>query len=288
MSKVCVIGGSGFLGSHLADQLTDMNYDVTLFDIKKSQWLKKSQKMVIGDITNFDELKDALKDCDVVYNYAGLSNLDEALSKPISTVKLNILANVYVLEASRINNIKRFVYASSQYVNSREGSFYRCSKIASEAYIEEYKKHFDFTILRFGSLYGPRSGPDNGVYRIIRDAIKFNKISYQGNINSIREYIHIYDAAKSSIEILSKEFINKTIVLTGQQSHRVYEVLNMLGEIMGIEDDIEFRNEENLGHYIRTPYSYKPLVGRKYTPKTHIDLGQGMLDLVYELKNLTK
>ncbi len=288
MSKVCVIGGSGFLGSHLADQLTDMNYDVTLFDIKKSPWLKKSQKMVIGDITNFDELKDALKDCDVVYNYAGLSNLDEALSKPISTVKLNILANVYVLEASRINNIKRFVYASSQYVNSREGSFYRCSKIASEAYIEEYKKHFDFTILRFGSLYGPRSGPDNGVYRIIRDAIKFNKISYQGNINSIREYIHIYDAAKSSIEILSKEFINKTIVLTGQQSHRVYEVLNMLGEIMGIEDDIEFRNEENLGHYIRTPYSYKPLVGRKYTPKTHIDLGQGMLDLVYELKNLTK
>ena len=36
------------------------------------------------------------------------------------------------------------MYASSQYVNSREGSFYRCSKIASEAYIEEYKKHFDF------------------------------------------------------------------------------------------------------------------------------------------------
>ena len=72
------------------------------------------------------------------------------------------------------------------------------------------------------------------------------------------------------------------------KDHRVYEVLNMLGEIMGIEDDIEFRNEENLGHYIRTPYSYKPLVGRKYTPKTHIDLGQGMLDLVYELKNLTK
>ena len=59
--------------------------------------------------------------------------------------------------------------------------------------------------------------------------------------------------------------------------------------VSGIENMSElFRNEENLGHYIRTPYSYKPLVGRKYTPKTHIDLGQGMLDLVYELKNLTK
>ncbi len=288
MTKVCVIGGSGFLGSHLADQLTEMNYSVTIFDIKKSPWLKSDQKMVIGDIMNFDLLLDTLKDCDVVYNYAGLSNLDEALHKPIDTVKLNILANVYILEAAKINKIKRFIYASTQYVNSREGSFYRCSKVASEAYVEEYKNYFDFTILRFGSLYGPRSSSDNGVYRIIRDAIKFNKISYQGNINSIREYIHVNDAAKSSIDVLSDEFINKTIVLTGHESLRVYDVLNMLGEIMGIRDSIEFRNEENLGHYVRTPYSYKPLLGIKYLPKTHIDLGQGLLDLVYEMKNLDK
>ena len=126
------------------------------------------------------------------------------------------------------------------------------------------------------------------MYRIIRDAIKFNKISYQGNINSIREYIHVNDAAKSSIDVLSDEFINKTIVLTGHESLRVYDVLNMLGEIMGIRDSIEFRNEENLGHYVRTPYSYKPLLGIKYLPKTHIDLGQGLLDLVYEMKNLDK
>ena len=50
MTKVCVIGGSGFLGSHLADQLTEMNYSVTIFDIKESPWLKSDQKMVIGDM----------------------------------------------------------------------------------------------------------------------------------------------------------------------------------------------------------------------------------------------
>ncbi len=285
MAKVCVIGGSGFLGSHLADQLSELNYEVIIYDIKDSPWIKKSQQMIKGDITNIDSLNDALRGCEIVFNYGGLSDLNEALNKPIETVKLNILGNVNALEAAKKNKVKRFIYASSQYVNSREGGFYKCSKIASEFYVEEYKKFFDYTILRFGSLYGPRSGPDNGVYRIIKDAIKNDKISYQGDINAIREYIHVIDAAKSSIEILSDEFKNKNIVLTGQQSHRVFEILNMLGEIIGIKDKIEFRNESYSGHYVRTPYAYKPMIGIKFTPKTHIDLGQGLLDLIHEMKS---
>ena len=285
MSNVCIIGGSGFLGSHVADRLSELDHKVIIYDKKESPWIRKDQDIIIGDILDSDTLDDALKGCEIVYNYAGLSDLNEALYKPIDTVKLNILANVYALEASKKNNIKRFIYASSQYVNSREGGFYKCSKIASEHYIEEYKQYFDFTILRFGSLYGPRSGSENGLYRIVKEAIQKNKISYLGNLDSIREYIHVLDAAICSSEILSDEFKNKTIVLTGQQSLRVYEVLNMLAEIIGIKEKIEFRNEEYSGHYVRTPYAYKPMTGLKYVPKTHIDLGQGLLDLIYEIKN---
>ena len=280
MSKICVVGGSGFLGSHVASYLTENNHDVVIFDLKKSRWLQKNQKIIIGSITDQSSLDEAFKNVEIVYNFAGIADLNDALNKPIDTVKLNILGNVNALEAAKKNKIKRFIYASSQYVNSREGGFYRCSKHSAELYVEEYKNFFDYNILRFGSLYGPRSEIDNGLFRIVKSALENGKISYEGNKNSIREYIHISDAAKGSVDILAKEYANKIIVLTGQQSMRVYEVLHTLEEILGYSNKVEFRNENYAGHYIRTPYAYNPRIGLKYSPKTHIDIGQGLVDLV--------
>ena len=286
MKRVCIIGGSGFLGSHVATQLSNKNYDVTIFDKYESNWLEKNQQMIVGDITDRNSLKDALKNIDIVYNFAGIADLDDAIRKPIETVELNILGNVYALEASKKNNVKKFVYASSQYVNSREGSFYRCSKHASELYVEEYKNYFNFIILRFGSLYGPRSGADNGLFRIVKSALIDGTISYQGNKDAIREYIHIDDATKGSIEILKEKYANKVIVLTGQESMRVYEVLNTLSEILGYKNKVIFRDEIYPGHYIRTPYAFNPRIGYKFSPKTHIDLGQGLIDLIYYVKEV--
>ena len=85
--------------------------------------------------------------------------LDEALNEPVKSVNVNILATVQALELCRKYKVKRFVYASTIYVNSIDGGFYRSSKKAAEDYVEEYNKLYglNYTILRFGSLYGPRS-----------------------------------------------------------------------------------------------------------------------------------
>ena len=96
------------------------------------------------------------------------------------------MGNLNVLEACRTNNVRRFIYASTVYVHSRQGGFYRCSKQASEAYVEEYQKIFglDYTILRYGSLYGPRADHNNGLYRIIKSALENGKVSYEGDIDA--------------------------------------------------------------------------------------------------------
>ena len=54
--KALVIGGSGFLGSHTADKLSDAGYQTSIFDICKSPWLRNDQKMIIGDIGNIDSI----------------------------------------------------------------------------------------------------------------------------------------------------------------------------------------------------------------------------------------
>ena len=72
--------------------------------------------MVIGDILDDKALKQVIKGADVVYNFAGLANLDHALNQPINSAKINILGNLNVLEACRILNVKRIIYASTIYV----------------------------------------------------------------------------------------------------------------------------------------------------------------------------
>ena len=100
-----IIGGSGFLGSHVADQLTLAGHTVRIFDKIPSPWLKENQEMIIGDILDQTTLTNAIDGCDVVYNYAAIADLDEALSKPKQTADINIIGNINVLEASRKSGI---------------------------------------------------------------------------------------------------------------------------------------------------------------------------------------
>jgi UDP-glucose 4-epimerase len=116
MKKAVAVGGSGFIGFHVADCLSDDGYQVTIYDFVKSLWFRESQEMVIGDILDDKALKQVIKGADVVYNFAGLANLDHALNQPINSAKINILGNLNVLEACRILNVKRIIYASTIYV----------------------------------------------------------------------------------------------------------------------------------------------------------------------------
>lgn len=284
--KITVIGGSGFLGSHVADQLSEAGHSVTIFDIKQSPWLRDDQQMIVGDILDVVCLESAIANANAVYHFAALADLNDLVNKPVETVKVNVLGTVQILEICRKNEVKRFVYASTLYVYSREGGFYRCSKQASEHYIEEFAKTYglEYTILRFGSLFGPRSNENNGLYRIVKNAlttrtIKLDKV----NAEAIREYIHVEDAAKASVAILRDEFINESIVLTGHEPMRVEDVMKMLAEILGIPGNIDFPELINSKHYVRTPYAYQPKPGRKYTPELRIDLGQGLLQLINEI-----
>ena len=157
LSKIVVFGGSGFIGSHVADQLSLVGHDVVIYDVFESPYLRVDQSMIIGDLLDPVSVASAVKGAQAVFNFAAVADINEALRDPVATVKINILGNVNILEACRLEHVDRIVYASSVYVNSREGGFYGCSKKAAEQYIEQYKRTYglDFTILRYGSLYGP-------------------------------------------------------------------------------------------------------------------------------------
>jgi UDP-glucose 4-epimerase len=283
--KIIVFGGSGFLGSHVADSLTEAGHEVIIYDLIQSPFLLKSQEMIVGDIMDVDKVKNAVNGCDVVYNFAGLADIDEASRRPIDTIKANILGNTIVLEASIQADVKRFVFASSLYVYSKAGSFYRSSKQACELIIENYNEVYglDYTILRFGSLYGPRADKRNFIHRIIEDALKNKKIIREGDGEEIREYIHVFDAAKGSVEILSNEFKNQYVIITGNQQIKIKDLLTMIKEMLDNKIAIEYIQPMSSHHYKITPYTFAPKMAKRLVEKNYIDLGQGILHYIQNM-----
>lgn len=283
--KITVFGGAGFLGSHVCDKLSDAGHDVFIYDIVPSPWLRSDQSMVVGDILNENEVLKAVEGADAVFNFAGIADIGEANGRPVDTVKYNILGNTIVLEACRLHSVGRYVFASSVYVYSKSGGFYRCSKQACEQYIENYYETYglEYTILRYGSLYGPRADSKNAIYRFIKEALETGSITYYGTPDALREYIHVEDAALSSVEILKGEYANQNIVLTGNQPMTVRNVFNMIAEMLGKKVKFVFNNDSSNTHYMITPYSFSPRLGKKMIPPVQIDLGQGVLHIIEDM-----
>ncbi|MBI5240587.1 MAG: NAD(P)-dependent oxidoreductase [Elusimicrobia bacterium] len=283
--RAIVFGGSGFLGSHVADALSAKGWTVRVFDKAASDWLRRGQEMVVGDILDPAAVKRAVAGCRVVYNFAGVADLDDALTKPVATAQQNILGNLNVLEAAAATGVRRYVYASTIYVYSDKGGFYRCSKQASELYIEEFARRFGlrYTILRYGTLYGPRADRRNSVHRYLEQALKEGRIVCSGDGEEMREYVHVRDAAALSAEILKPEYADKHIIITGHHPMRFKDMLLMIQEILGRRIKLELRRDRSRDHYAFTPYSFAPKVGRKLVSHCYTDMGQGLLECLQEL-----
>jgi UDP-glucose 4-epimerase len=284
MKKVLVFGGFGFLGYYLLKELLSRGYEVVVADIKDNSEFKDIVHYLHCDISDQKQV-DAVfqnQNYDIVYNLAGFANLDFSIKAPLKTMQLNIIGNMYVLEACIHANIKKFVYASSAYAMSNKGSFYGISKLASEKIIEEYHEKYDldFTILRYGSVYSERDYDNNYIYNLVKKAVIENVIDHRGDGNEIREYIHAGDAAKLSVDVIeSDKFNNVHVILTGTERIKRSELFNMINEILNNKIEINYNYNYN-NHYKFTPYSFEPSLSRKLTANPHIDMGQGILECI--------
>ena len=278
-----VTGGAGFLGSHVADALSDAGHTVTLLDAKESPYLREDQRMVVGDILDAGLLGSVTKGMDYVYHFAGLADIDECETRPADVAAVNILGTVRLLE--ECTHVRRFVFASSAYVYSAAGSFYRSSKQACEAFIEDFNEQrgLPYTILRYGSLYGTRADQRNSIHRLLRQALRDKRIDYRGTGDEVREYIHVEDAARISVQILDPAFENERIMLTGTEKMRYADLLQMIQEMLHGDVLIDMQPSTRKAHYTLTPYNFSPKPGKKLTANPHIDMGQGLLQCMAEI-----
>jgi UDP-glucose 4-epimerase len=291
--NVLVLGGSGFLGSHVADALTEKGYKVTIVDKAKSKWIKKNQNFIKGDICQPEKFSSIIKKSHFIFNFAAIADITESNNNAENTVNINVLGLVKILNLCVKYKIKKYIHASTVYVSGDHGGFYKASKLSAESYVKEFYrlKKLKYCILRYGTLYGPRSNSNNGMYSLIKKALKKKKIIYSGNRESMRNYIHVIDAARVSVDSINKKFECKTIIISGSENYKIDEILRIISEITGIKKITYVKKNEvkKFTHYLKTPYSSdeeEDYYAMKYSDNLNVDLGQGIQRLVKDLSKI--
>lgn len=284
MRTITILGGSGFLGSQLSFFLSkNSNNRVIIFDKKKTNKIEKNQKFIKGNILNTKQLSRAIKKSDYVFNFAALADLNDARNKPLETAMINVIGTIKALQISKKFKVKKFIQASSIYANSEQGGFYGSSKKAAEDYIEKFWKKYNlsFTILRFGSLYGPNAGKNNGINYIIDNFLKTNQLNYKGKKIAARKYIHVEDACLACIKALSSKYDNEYLNITGKNKVKMIKVMKLIAKIFNYKKKLSFKNLEIEGHYVNEPKIFHPRKGKNLLLNKY-------KNFKYEIKKLIK
>jgi UDP-glucose 4-epimerase len=292
--KVLVTGGSGFLGRHLIKQLQQQNIDTVVYDIEMSRDIlpedcttSATLECIQGDILDYDAIKSAMDGCNVVFHTAAIADLDKTRLLPRKTMEVNVVGTANCLEAAKDSGVNRFLFASSVYTAGKWGSFYRVSKQAGESLCKTFYEEFglNYTILRYGSLYGRDANHWNFIYTACKALLTKGEYTYISSKDSVREYIHIFDAARETVRIAADpEFANKAVLITGHQRMPIEEFFTMLKEIIGRDVKIHFTPAEQHKHYIITPYSFEVDVPIRINLSSYVDISEGILDCLREVQ----
>lgn len=255
--KILITGGAGFIGSHLCELLLtkkEINSIIVLDnledgDTKNLEHLKsKKIKVIKKNINNFKQIVQFFKNVNVVVHLAALSDIVPSIDDPKNYLKTNIIGTMNVLEAMRINKVKRIVYSASSSCYGIPKSFptkennqidtrypYSFSKNIGEQVIQHWSKvyNIDYISLRLFNVYGTRSrthgayGAALGVF--LKQKIANAPFTIVGNGQQKRDFIYVTDVCDAFYKSIKSK--NKNIILNVGSGNP--ETVNTLTNLIG-------------------------------------------------------
>lgn len=120
-------------------------------------------------------------------------------------------------------------------------------------------------------------------HEVLKQALYEKKVTRYGDGQELREYIHVVDAARLSVKVLS-DYENQYVIIAGQQSIKIKDLMTMIKEMFDNKIEVEFQPGNSRYHYEITPYTFKPNLAVRILDSRYVDLGQGLLDILHDLQ----
>lgn len=293
-SRILVIGGAGFTGSHIVDQLTvtQAHEIVVLDDFVRGTRANLADaardprvSIVEGSITDLPLLRSLMAGTDHVFHLAALW-LYECVHQPRSALEVNVLGTYNVVETAQQAGVKRVVYSSSASVygdaaftpmtedhpfNNR--TMYGATKIAGEQFFRAfYEQHrLPYVGLRYMNIYGPRmdyKGTYVSVIMKVLDRIDAGlpPIIF-GDGTQAYDFVHVDDVARANILAMQADAMDEFFNIGIGVKTTIKELVDLLLEITGSELQPEYRPQEQMfvSHRVGSTDKAERLLGFRAT-----------------------
>ena len=265
--NILISGGAGFMGSNFVRFMVNkypkynfINYDKLTYaaDLKNLEDIenKKNYKFVEGDVCDFERLVKLLKGIDCVIHLAAESHVDNSIGNSLIFTMSNTYGTHVLLEAARLNNVKKFLHVSTDevYGDIEEGSFkedsilnpnnpYSASKAGAEMIARSYHKTYKMPVIivRGNNVFGPYQYPEKIIPTFITRLLQNKKTPLHGDGSNIRAYIYVDDFSNALDTVFNKGKFGEIYNIGTSDERSNLEVtkfiLNKLGKD---ESDIEF------------------------------------------------
>lgn len=256
--RACVLGASGFLGSHLVHHLLCSGWQVTAFDRTKAP-----NPLITPDVLtdysprcgNFfepEDLMQALDGCDVCFHLISTSLPKSSNEDPARDIKQNLEGSLVLLECIRNSTVRKIVYASSggtvygipqsRHINEAHPTDPLCSygivKLAFEKYLALYRELYgiDYSVLRISNPYGPlqRTDATQGVIGVFLGKILNNKpLTIWGDGTVVRDYLHVSDLARAFVLAAQTDTENKVFNIGSGAGASLNAIVEALSAVTG-------------------------------------------------------
>ncbi len=298
MAKKCLIlGGGGFIGSHLADSLLEKGHEVVIFDKlnfsrKNINHILDRVRIIEGDFNNEVDLKNSLVGIDYVFHLVSSTLPATSNENPIYDVETNLVSSLRFLNEAVANKIARVIFISSggtvygvpDEIPVKEN--HPCKPICSygiiKKTIEDYLYMFynlyglDYRVFRLSNPYGERQNPfvAQGVVPVfLKKIIKGETIEIWGDGSVVRDYIYIKDAVRALVKSLEADTKAKVFNLSYGTGHSLNDVLEIMRRVAGTEPGVVYKQ----GRSIDVPVSVldNSLISSSYgwKPETNLETG---------------
>jgi UDP-glucose 4-epimerase len=257
MRKAFVTGAAGFIGSNLVDRLLKSEAEIVGWDnlsTGQHDFLREARasgqfRFVRGDNLDLPSLADAMVGCDFVFHLAANADVRFGLDHPDKDLQQNIIATFNVLEAMRINGVKKIafsstgsIYGETELIPTPENapfpiqtSLYGASKLAGEALIQAYCEGYGYEgyIFRFVSILGERYTHGH-VFDFYRQLLVHpEQLNVLGDGYQRKSYLHVHDCIEAILHVIDQE--------TAPKARRHSEVYNLgASEYCTVRDSISW------------------------------------------------
>lgn len=261
-NKILITGATGFIGSHLAEFLTEKGFNVVAFDRYNINndygWLNKSKyksdiEFILGDIRDYDSVINAMQGVDAVMHLAALCGIPYSYVSPMAYLRTNIEGTMNILNAGKTLNTQEIIitstsetYGSAQYIPINEKhplvgqSPYSASKISADQLAISYFRSFNLPIkiIRPFNAYGPRQSLRAVIPTIISQCLNSNVVKL-GNLHTKRDFTYVLDLCSAFLEIKQNSEFGEITNVGMNQDITIDNLFNKIIKITNSKASIE-------------------------------------------------